>query len=257
MAKSKRQKQCKTSKKERVDFKNWLSNNKIYFETVMALSLTIMGILISIISLSFQQKANDLQEMQSFIEKQLNMPVFNVSKTSYYEDYSIDGITYPAGTEVKIINNGGNISNGYLNADAKIEVIVHDKDHNVVGTVVAENTQRYLKGYSYYDAQSKSFTIKTNFDTRNIELRYFLDQHLENDYKNYYFTLLISDYVNIQYYDFQNQYHNEWYELNGGDLLKRTPIASENHKFLEINTMTNEEVYTELKEMIDVVLDIE
>lgn len=202
MAKSKNQKRKKSKKSRKTGFKNWLNNNKIYFETVMALSLTIMSVLISIVSLSFQKKSNELQEKQVLVEAQINMPVFNISQTLYYKDDVIDGITYPAGTEVNIINNGGNISNGYLNADAKIEIIVLDKEYNNEGSVVIENTQRYTKGYSYYDAQTKSFTIQKDIDTRNIELRTFLYNQLHNEYENYSFTILITDYINIQYNDF-------------------------------------------------------
>lgn len=223
----------------------------------MTLSLTIMGILISIVSLSFQQKSNELQEKQVLVEAQLNMPVFNISQTLYNEEYVIDGITYPAGIEIDIINNGGNILNGYLNADAKIEILVHDKEYNNKGTIVIENIQRYMKSYSYYDAQTKSFTIKKDFDMRNVELRTFLYNQLHNDYENYSFTILITDYINIQYNDFQNEFHNEWYELSGGELLKRTPVVSEQYKTLQINTMTNEEIYIEIKELLDFLLDVD
>ncbi len=253
MAKSKKQKHKNNKKIEEPSFKNWLNNNKIYFETIMTLSLTMMGVLISIVSLSFQQKSNELQEKQALVEAQLNMPVFNISE-SYYEEHIIDGISYPAGSEVNIINNGGNISNGYLNADGKIEIIVHDEEYNDKGTIVIENLQRYLKGYSYYDAKTKSFTIKKSVDFGNLRLRYFLNEQLHNEYESYNFTILITDYINIQYNDFQNQFHNEWYELNGGELLKRTPIASNQYKSLQVNTMTTEEVYLEIKELVDALL---
>ncbi len=248
MAKSKKQKPYKTSKKEKVGFKNWLNNNKIYFETIMALSLTIMGVLISVVSLSFQKKA-------ILIEEQLHMPVFNISQTPYYEEHTIDGIIYPAGMEVNIINNGGNISNGYLSADAKIEIIVKDKEYNSKGNVVVENTQKYMKGHSYYDARTKSFTLQKDFDLRRLELQSYLYNKLQDEYKDYDFAVLISDYLNIQYYDFKNQYHNEWYGINGGDLLNNSPIESKQIKSLEVNTMTNEEVYLEIKKMIDTLLE--
>lgn len=255
MAKSKKQKYKNNTKNKKPSFKNWLNNNKIYFETIMTLSLTMMGVLISIVSLSFQQKSNELQEKQALVEAQLNMPVFNISQTSYHEEYVIDGIRYPAGTEVNIINNGGNISNGYLNADAKIEILVHDKEYNSIGAVVIENTQRYMKGYSYYDARTKSFTIKKDFDLRNVELRTFLHNQLHSEYEDYSFTILTTDYLNIQYNDFQNQFHNEWYELSGGELFKRSPVVSDQYKSLQVNTMTNEDVYLEIKEFLDSLLN--
>lgn len=256
MAKLKKYKELNNEMARKKRIKNWLKDNKIYFETVMAFSLTIMGIIISIVSLSFQYTSNELQEKQSLAEAQLNMPVFNISK-SYYKEHVIDGISYPAGTEIKIINNGGNISSGYLRAESKIEIIVHDKEYNNRGSVVIENTQQYLKGYSYYDAQTKSFTIKKDDDLGRMSLIYFLDKHLYNEYKNYNFTVLITDYINIQYTDFQNHHHNEWYELNGGDLLKRSPVVPDQYKALQANTMTNEELYLEVKNLLDILLGIE
>lgn len=255
IGKAKNQKHKNNTKIKDPIFKNWLNNNKIYFETIMTLSLTIMGVLISILSLTFQHKSNELQEMQALVETQLNMPIFNISQTPYHEEYVVDGITYPAGTEVYIINNGGNISNGYLKAEAKIEILVHDKEYNSIGSVVLENTQRYMKSYSYYDAQTKSFTIKVNFDLRTVELRTFLYNQLHNEYEDYIFTILIADYLNIQYYDFQNVFHNEWYELSGGELFKRSPVVSKQYKSLQVNAMTNEEVYSEIKELLDTLLN--
>lgn len=255
MAKSKKHSQLKTKKVKKKNLKNRLKDNKIYFETVMTFSLTVMGIIISIVSLSFQYNSNEIQERQALIEAQLNMPVFNISE-SYYEDHIINGVSYPAVTEVNIINNGGNILNGYLSADAKIEIIVHDGDYNDKGAVVIENMQQYLKGYSYYDAKTKSFTLKKAADIENLSLRYFLNDQLHNEYKNYNFTILITDYINIQYNDFQNQSHNEWYELSGGELFKRSPVVPNQYKMLQVNTMTNEEVYLEIKELLEVLLDI-
>ena len=256
MGNSKKRKTSKIEKSKKNRIKSWLKDNKIYFETIMTCSLTIMGIIISSVSLSFQHTSNELQEKQSLIETQLNLPVFNVSK-SRYEENIIDGISIPAGTEINIVNNGGNISNGYLHADAKIEIKFYDKEYNNQGAVVINKMQQFLKGYSYYDAKTKSFTIKKSSNSERVGLSYFLENQLHNEYKNYNFIVLIADYINIRYDDFQNQSHDEWYILIGGELSKKSPIEFDEQKILEVDSMTNEEVYLEVKEMLDDLLCID
>lgn len=82
-------------------------------------------------------------------------------------------------------------------------------------------------------------------------MSYFLENQLHNEYKNYNFIVLIADYINIRYDDFQNQSHDEWYILIGGELSKKSPIEFDEQKILEVDSMTNEEVYLEVKEMLD------
>ena len=48
-----------------------------------------------------------------------------------------------------------------------------------------------MRGYSYYDARTKSFTIKKDFDLRNIELRTFLS----NQYKSLPVNTMTNDKV--------------------------------------------------------------
>lgn len=250
MGKSKKHKRHKTKKIKKNSIKKRLKENKIYFETVMTFSLTIMGIVVSLVSLSLQYTSNKLQETEMFIESQLNMPVFNVSE-SRYEESNTNGILIPGGTEINIVNNGGNISNGYLNADAKIEINIYDKEYHNIGAVVIEKMQQYSKGYSYYDAKTKSFTIKKSTTSERVDLSYFLERNLHNEYKNYIFLVLNADYINIKYIDFQEQPHDEWYILIGGELTKKSPVEFNNRKMLEVGSMTNEEVYLEIKEMLD------
>lgn len=118
----------------------------------MTISLTIMGIVVSFISLSIDKTVADIQKEQLELQHLLNMPVFNVSSIRHREVL-----------------------------------------------IVLENSQRFLKSYSYYNANRKSFTIKSDFDNRYIELK----NYLFNTFKEQNLFILIDtiDYINIQYSD--------------------------------------------------------
>ncbi|MDE5802464.1 MAG: hypothetical protein K2I22_06050, partial [Lachnospiraceae bacterium] len=61
--------------------------------------------------------------------------------------------------------------------------------------------------------------------------------------QNLFIRIDTIDYINIQYRDIEHNFHNEWYELNGDELLFREPKRGDYNIFLEINTMSNEEIY--------------
>lgn len=225
--------------KEKNSFKKWLKDNKIYFETIMTISLTLMGIVVSFISLSIDKTVADIQKEQLELQHLLNMPVFNVSSIRHREEYIVDGIIYAPCMEYEIVNNGGNIYDGYLKTKGRVEVTVENEEQDIL--IVLENSQRFLKSYSYYNANRKSFTIKSDFDNRYIELKNYLHDAFKE--QNLFISIDTIDYINIQYYDIEHNFHNEWYELNGDELFFRQPERGNYQAFLEINTMENEEVY--------------
>mgnify|MGYP003287132568 CR=1 FL=1 len=232
-----------------MNIKKWLKDNKIYFETLMTVSLSFMGLFVSICSVTIQKDANELQEKQAIITEQLDMPIFNCTYT-YYESYVDNGISYPNGNEINILNCGGNISGGYLYAETQIEVYVYD-EHERRGVIVINDLGGYPKKFSYYDAQNKSFTIRKNNETRNLELCKYIDKQLTNKYEMCSFTASYLDYVNLQYTDFQNKLHSEWYELSREKLSKQTPTNSEQSVTLPLETMSDSEICLVIEEMVD------
>lgn len=229
--------------REKFSLKKWLQDNKIYFETLMTISLTLMGVIVSVISLSIDKTVADIQREQLEFNRLLNMPVFNVVSTKHREEYTVDGIRYAPCMEYEIVNNGGNIYDGYLRTESRVEVIVENGEQEIL--IVLENNQRFLKSYSYYNANRKSFTIKCDFDNRYIELK----KYLYDTFKEQNIFINTIDYINIQYNDIEHNFHNEWYEFSGDELFSRKPERGNYQTFLDIGSMENEEVY-------EVILDI-
>lgn len=236
--------------REKFSLKKWLQDNKIYFETLMTISLTFMGVIVSVISLSIDKTVADIQREQLDFDRLLNMPVFNVVSTKHREEYIVDGIRYAPCMEYEIVNNGGNIYDGYLRTEGGVEITLKPGDDDKEIFIFVENTQRFSKPYSYYNAERKSFTIKRDFDNRNIELKNYL-YNIFSESEFAYFEILSIDYVNIQYNDIENNFHNDWYELNGEELYGRYPKRKGYWRSLQINSMTNEEVYNEILNILN------
>lgn len=235
--------------KQKRSSKQWLETNQVYFETIMNVILALMGLIVSIVvaifSLSYEKNALEIQKQQASIANQLNMPVFNVIK-----DYTESDIC------VSIINSGGNITNGYLHAETKLEIIVLDTNYKTKAIIVLDDTHLFNTSYSFYNVQTKSFTIsKKGEPATTFELQNYLNEQLHRDYDAYYFTIILDDYINIQYNDFQGLSHNEWYWLFGGELFNVSQIVPDRHDHFNIDTMTIEEIYDKIKNNLDDVLN--
>lgn len=59
--------------------KKWLSNNKIYFDTLMTLALTVMGVCISLVSCQYEKRAVEIQKAESIVTEQLNVCLISSS----------------------------------------------------------------------------------------------------------------------------------------------------------------------------------
>ncbi len=226
--------------------KKWLSDNKIYFETIMTISLTIMGICISIISLSIDKRSVEIQEQQ-------NMPSFGISQKYADECITEGGLYFPERYEIEIVNYGGNISNAYLEAYSLLEVELFDNHNMRRANIVIEDTEGYVVGKSHYSAERKSFTIMRTKEKhfQNLLLELYLKEELAADYKEYTFTILPVEYVNIKYLDFRGRSHDEWYKLYGSDLVVKGEKVSTDCRDIKFETLGNDYVYSVVQELLD------
>lgn len=91
----------------RIDIlRNWLNNNKIFFETIVAIFLAIMAITLTIVSINVSIKTNEIAYHETEIIKMENQPIFNFKVT--YDYTYIDEFDYSVPVDEKlIINNVG------------------------------------------------------------------------------------------------------------------------------------------------------
>ena len=84
--------------------RDWLNNNKIFFETIVAVILAIMAIALTIMSINVSIKTNEIAFYETEIIKMENQPIFEFKVTYYYD---INDFNYPVVHEKLIINNVG------------------------------------------------------------------------------------------------------------------------------------------------------
>lgn len=181
-------------------FKQFLDHNKIYFETLLMLILTVAGIIVSIAGVRVGMVADNIAETENRISDLENQPTFVIeNETNKSEEKYI------------IRNTGGNIQYGNLILDKAFLIYIYDEHHDYLG-------QGYIiwggymdKGYSSYDFDTKLFSVSTKLTSRPIsqwtkiisdtitEQGYFCNvictEHLDIIYQNYKQELITRDMV--------------------------------------------------------------
>ena len=104
------------------NFKAFLENNKIYFETILAIILTIAGIIVSVAGVRVSMVANDIEKEKNEIEDLEKQPTF-VFESEVDEK------------EIKYIikNTGGDIKYGNVFVDEALIVSIYDSDYDYLG----------------------------------------------------------------------------------------------------------------------------
>lgn len=139
------------------NFKAFLENNKIYFETILAIILTIAGIIVSVAGVRVSMVANDIEKEKNEIEDLEKQPTF-VFESEVDEK------------EIKYIikNTGGDIKYGNVFVDEALIVSIYDSDYDYLG-----NGYVILGGYidnnfSKYDFDTNSFTVSKELVPKSL-----------------------------------------------------------------------------------------
>ncbi len=114
--------------------KNWLYKNKIFFETLAPVCISVAALFVGIASYSLTQQQLKLADQQLKIgDQQLKLSFLNVEPNFYLkETYIIDPVTKRANeTELRIYNSGEGVSNFHKNVSTLLQ-IEHYRDNGVV-----------------------------------------------------------------------------------------------------------------------------
>lgn len=206
--------------------KEWLEDNKIYFETVLSVTLTIAGIIISVFALIHGYNVAEDEAM-------LNMPLFNVTQNYVDGSVTIDGITYSAdqAVEYKIYNQGGELSNGQASGLRILTVSMWDKDYENVARASFVVSGTFISAGGRYDPSERSFAIYR--DERNYEAGRMVDQ-IENlliqNYP-YRFEVFWVDYAEVSYSDYRGDQHTVLIDLYDGTDVSYSNIEHDGYLY--------------------------
>lgn len=188
-----------------MDLKELLERNKIYFEIFSSFCLGVMAILVSFCSLYISNKQTKNEEL-------LNMPLIKVTSNIFTQKENIN-------SQIIVIENVGGIGKKYdikqynfltikyfpLNEKAQIRTMPINDLFNKISVA---NDYKGLIAQLY----SKSDIYK--FDDILSDIRYLYNEYGNKDNPIPHFEILIETYISINYYDFKNDVHTDFFKIN-------------------------------------------
>lgn len=138
-------------------FQLWLERNKIYFETIMMVFLSVAGIIVSAAGIIVANVANDISLEESRIEDLEKQPAF-----VYYSETAEDKTSH-------IIQNvGGDIKYGNVFMDKALVVSIYNKNYDYLGKGYILLGGYYEKDYSNYDFETKRFELHSSLESKSV-----------------------------------------------------------------------------------------
>lgn len=187
--------------------REWLERNKIFFELVVALSLTSMSIIVSI-------NSNQIAEYQNELMKEENQPIFVFNLT--HADNSNLGV----GERIDINNVGKPAYNFKAEPYIFFDIHLYNKsDYNSEKKVDVPVIDYY--GYSIKTGSPTELLVSFNkyyscpIKGTNSTGNYAVFNHIDGDFRNYsqtqnYFGYIeLKRYVHITYSDVYGETHDE------------------------------------------------
>lgn len=201
--------------------RQYLEHNKIFFETIVMLCLTIASITVTIVAV-------DLDSQQLEREKLENQPFFHI-----YNEYIFDD-EYTVVSETLTIEN---IASPASEFDADVYSFLYmrcnDRNNNLIGRV-----QIPILGYYRYSFITGKLTgemanfkppihDENNFLKIRLATTMFNEILLENEYDG---TVFLETYIHVEYLDIYGEQHNDIYQFYGNKYHKLSPQEADKIK---------------------------
>ncbi|HHX8271082.1 TPA: hypothetical protein ACVOYV_004313 [Vibrio diabolicus] len=182
--------------------KNWLSSNKIYFDTIATFLLGVMAVIVSVAQLNVSQVQTELALSQAELAKsQLKVAQVQVSPQIHVEaEYILDEATgRPTEDRIKISNLGFPLVTASSKSIVFLKAIITEKE------LPFEQKRLFIALNAYYGAQivtgsAQGVLFSTYSDNNNSNfgslLREFMSLSDRNNYNGY---IELERYVNVNY----------------------------------------------------------
>lgn len=221
--------------------KEWLERNKIYFETIVMVSLTIMSLVISRSANIIANRSNDLAEKANEIADRSNeiseteiemqqkdkLPSFTVK----IEENQSSNIV----NTVNIYNTGGRITNGFINTHCYVKIYLKNAN--------GKTSNWWIKIYDAfedtkisYDYNNECFSLKSYLSSF---VNMYYDVKREIDLENIDLSYRTYELFNISYVNYFEESCEEYYCLSRIDALTLEEIDKTTYN----NFLKNEDDY--------------
>lgn len=230
--------------------RDFISENKIFFETITATALTLMAVILSWGQLKVTQEQTKYLEQQTIIERAQALPQFViVLEIKLFEN------TFEFADKIYIYNKG-NIANSIEVEDATFLELQRKDETGTKNVLVPVNNYYFSTEYS---GEVTDLIVTLNSGL-NLSRGGVFDTDLKLLANENNFVVKIDDmkrYVKITYRDIFNEKHIGYYYVrmvHGGELLDVSEGSAifENYnkartagKILDFNTLTAQDLYNQ------------
>lgn len=221
-------------------FKSFCEENRIYFETILMLILTVAGIIVSIASVKVGIIANNIAENENYINDLEKQPTFILKK-------QIDE------NEEKYIikNTGGTIRYGNLFLDKALVVTIYDENYSYLGKgyVILEQC-----GYSEYDFDTQSFTISTMLSSKPILQWIESIENILTD-EGYFSGIIYTEHIDLIYQNYKQESLTRDMIVNNGVICDFGKNGEYYFKMYEnVNELDIDRLKADIKQEINLLL---
>lgn len=224
-------------------FKIFCEQNKIYFETILMLILTVTGIIVSIASVKVGIIANNIAENENRIDDLEKQPTFiweqEISETQ--ERYIVK-------------NTGGTIRYGSLILDKALVITVYDADYTYLGKGYIILGQYIKHGYSLYDFDTQSFTISTEPSSKPILQWIETTKNILTN-EGYFSGIICTEHIDLMYQNYKQESLSRDMVVDNGILRDFSNDGKYYFKiYVNVNELNAEQLKSDIKEEVNLLL---
>lgn len=226
-------------------FKRFCEQNKVYFETVLMLILTISGIVVSIVGVKVGIIANNIAENDNYITDLEKQPTFVCEKeiSENSEKYIIR-------------NTGGSIRYGSLFLDKAIVITLYNEDYTYLGKGYIILGDYIENRYSKYDFDTQTFTISTK-SVSNSKLVLQWIETLKNILINegYFYGIICTEHIDLMYQNYKQESLTKDMVVDN-EILRDFDSNNEYYfkKYVNVNELDAEQLKEDIKQEINLLL---
>lgn len=221
-------------------FKVCLENNKIYFETIMMLIISIAGIIVSVVGVRVDIVANNISLEEKRIEDLEKQPSFVYNTVA--DDNGIRHI---------IENVGGDIKYGNVICDKILIVSIYNENYEYIGKGYIILIGYFEINCSQYNFETKSFEVYSNLEPKPV---YDWIDKIENVIisEGYFCNIECKKQFDFYYTDYKKEDVNKTMILNAGIICEIEDNGNYEFKIAEnIDELEDERINYDVKEQLE------
>lgn len=226
--------------KNTFSFRMLLEKNKIYFETIVMIIVSVAGILVSIAGIQVSKMSNEISINSQKIENLEKQPYFVLSK-EYTNDKQI----------FIMKNTGGIIHDGNVFMDKILIVSISNDNYEYIGKGYIYLSNYLTDGFSMYDADNKQFEFHQDLKPKPLSnLIDMINNAIAK--RGYYSSIESMELYDLSYIDYKHDNINKQMIMRGGYFteLQKSELF-EFRTIIDITDYDQTSIENDINEQID------